>query len=83
MSHRDAVAALFGQEPQVALDPMLAVATGAAIQANSLSRPAGLGPGAPLLMDVAAHGIGVITAGKYSEQVIEKNTPIPTLESTS
>ncbi|MBT8494171.1 MAG: Hsp70 family protein [Deltaproteobacteria bacterium] len=62
---------------KAAVDPMLAVAAGAAIQAEFLSDPPDARDGAPLLMDVAAHGIGVVTAGRFNEPVIEKNTPIP------
>ncbi len=83
----------FGKEPRRDVDPMLAVAMGAAIQADALMHPtaASAAPGEtsadgaggmlasekPLLMDVTAHGLGVAMADKYTEFLIEKNTQIP------
>lgn len=67
----------FGREPAEDVSPMMAVAAGAAIQADLLLNPPADAATAPLLMDVTAHGLGVGTAGGYIDQLIERNTPIP------
>ncbi len=74
---RTRVADLFGKTPRSDVDPMLAVAAGATVQAESLSAPPEDHQGAPLLMDVTAHGLGVVTAGRFNDRLIDKNTPIP------
>lgn len=67
----------FGKEPLSEVDPMLAVAMGAAIHAHALLEPEHHAGGSPLLMDVTGHGLGVATAGTYTDFLIERNTPIP------
>jgi molecular chaperone DnaK len=73
------VTELFRRQPKSDINPMEVVAVGAALHAHNLYVPdAGQGG---LLMDVTSHGLGIATAGGYAEQLIAKNTAIPT-EST-
>lgn len=76
---QERVAAYFGKEPRVTIDPMEVVAIGAALHGNSLygSQDAD-GPAVGVLMDVTSHSLGVQTAGGYVERLIPKNTTIPT-----
>jgi len=68
----------FGKPPRTEVNPMHAVAIGAAIQAGSLMRdPADVVDAAPLLMDVTGHGLGLATVRDYTDFLIEKNTAIP------
>jgi molecular chaperone DnaK (HSP70) len=68
------VAERFGKEPRGKIDPMLVVATGAAVQAERLFAP---GADASVLLDVTPHSLRVATAGGYSQVLIPKNTTIP------
>jgi molecular chaperone DnaK len=74
---RQLVVKRFGREPAEDVNPMMAVAAGAAIQADLLLNPPAQAASAPLLMDVTAHGLGVGTAGGYMDQLIGRNTQIP------
>jgi molecular chaperone DnaK len=74
---RRRVVELFDRQPLEQVNPMMAVAAGAAIQADLLLNPPAEAASAPLLMDVTAHALGVGTAGGYTDQLIDRNTPIP------
>jgi molecular chaperone DnaK len=75
---RTLVARYFGREPQARLNPDETVAYGAAIQAAALTHGrADPGRFYTLLLDVCPRGLGIATAGGYSEIIIDKNTPIP------
>lgn len=74
---RRRVRELFGREPLEDVNPMMAVAAGAAIQADLLLSPPAAISNAPLLMDVTAHALGIGTAGGYTDLLINSNTPIP------
>lgn len=67
----------FGRPAREDVNAMMAVAAGAAIQADLLLNPPAQTSSAPLLMDVTAHGLGVGTAGGFTDLLIERNTPIP------
>ncbi len=71
------VAALFGREPRSDIDPMVVVATGAALHADNLVNPTSAGKTPTTLLDVTSHALGIGTAGGYSEALIGKNTVIP------
>ena len=77
---------LFGREPLTNVNPLEAVAIGAALHAHALSTSARHVPtsasatapaGAALLMDVTSHALGVVTVGDNVQVVIDKNMTIP------
>ncbi|MEW5854770.1 MAG: Hsp70 family protein [Myxococcota bacterium] len=74
---RKRVAEFFGRTPDTRMNPMTAVAEGAAIQAMAADVSALTNPNMPLLVDVCPHTVGVEVAGFKFEPVITKNTPLP------
>jgi len=74
---RRRIEALLGKPPLAVVDPMMAVAAGAAVQANLLLDPPRADTAPPLLMDVTGHGLGVGLAGGYTDLLIERNAAIP------
>ncbi len=70
---RQQVAALFGQEPLVGIDPDKVVAEGAALQAEGLTHGSG-----NLLLDVTPLSLGIEIMGGMVEKVIPRNSAIPT-----
>ena len=75
---RQSVTKIMGKEPDTAIDPMEAVAMGAAIQgaiiAGDLSTDI-------LLVDVTPLTVGVEVSGGLREPIIERSTTIPTKKS--
>ncbi len=71
---RRLVADFFGREPETGINPEEVVALGAAIHANEITSRAGQA----LLVDVAAHALGVGVAGGRVRRLIPKNATIPT-----
>lgn len=67
-----AVGEFFGRAPYDKIDPDLAVAFGAALQAEALTQGAD-----HLLIDVNALSLGLETMGGITEKLIPRNTPIP------
>ena len=72
-SVRNAVAAHFGREPYVALDPDRVVALGASVQAAILAG----GRRDLLLLDVIPLSLGIETVGGAVAKLIMRNSPIP------
>ncbi len=72
---RKFVGNVMGREPESGVDPMEAVATGAAIQAGII---AGDVTSDIVLLDVTPLTLGIETLGGIREPLIERNTTIPT-----
>ncbi len=75
---RKFVASVMGKEPEAGVDPMEAVALGAAIQAGII---AGEVTSDIVLLDVTPLTLGVEVLGGLREPLIERNTTIPTTKS--
>jgi len=75
---RKSVANVMGKEPEAGVDPMEAVALGAAIQAGII---AGEVTSDIVLLDVIPLTLGVEVLGGLREPIIERNTTIPTSKS--
>jgi len=75
---RKFVASIIGKEPEAGVDPMEAVALGAAIQAGII---AGDVTSDIVLLDVTPLTLGIETLGGVRESLIERNTTIPTSKS--
>jgi len=75
---RQFVATIMGKEPERGVDPMEAVALGAAIQGAVISGDVSTDI---LLVDVTPLTLGVEVLGGLKEAIIERNTTIPTKKS--
>jgi molecular chaperone DnaK len=75
---RSFVESIMGRKPETGVDPMEAVAMGAAIQAGILS---GEVRGDIVLLDVTPLTLGVEVLGGLTEPLIDRNTTIPTAKS--
>ncbi|MDG1479499.1 MAG: molecular chaperone DnaK [Myxococcota bacterium] len=73
---REAVGHYFRRKAQDNINPDEVVALGAAIQAHTLTDTAGIADA--VLLDVTPQSLGVRTVGGFVEQIIPRNTPIPT-----
>ena len=80
---RASVAQYFGRSPRTDLNPLTAVAMGAAIQAAALmaAPTPTMGHTQAVLLDVLPHSIGIVTSGGYCEKVLARNMPIPVEQS--
>src|SRR5437899_10679569 len=76
---RTSVKHYFGKDVMAGIDPDEVVAMGAAIQANSLQEA----KGEHYLLDVTPLNLRVGPVGGYTDQIIDKNTPIPIERSKS
>ena len=73
---REAVGHYFRRKPLDNINPDEVVALGAAIQAHTLTNTSGTSDA--VLLDVTPQSLGVRTVGGFVEQLIPRNTPIPT-----
>src|SRR5262245_26213619 len=80
---RAVVEQYFRRKPRYDVDPMTAVAVGAAIQAHVLTAPPSpdLRALPALLLDVVPLTIGIAAAGGTMESIIRRNTPVPVQQS--
>jgi molecular chaperone DnaK len=70
---RREVAGFFEREPAPGVDPDLAVARGAAVQAASSSDASH----DMVLLDVTPHTLGIVVAGGWMEAIIARNSTVP------
>lgn len=70
---RRSVEAMFGQAPQLRIDPDLAVAMGAAVQGAALTDESL----DMVLLDVTPHRMGITVAGGWMEEIIPQNSTVP------
>jgi molecular chaperone HscA len=73
---RQKVAQFFGKAPLTDIDPDQAVALGAALQAEALTKGS-----STLLLDVTPLSLGLETWGGLVEKIIPRNSPIPLTKS--
>ncbi len=75
---QNAVSDFFGKMPSKNINPDEAVALGAAIQGEMLTREGG---DKSLLLDLTPHPLGIAITGGYFKEIIAKDTPIPVSKS--